>query len=82
MAIHLYELCDFDVPGISESRLATEPSSKLRTYRTTEEVIDFLGIESRNPLDRARRSNGGFYKCDQYVVSYVGRNKWELFNRC
>jgi hypothetical protein len=81
MATHLCELCDFDVLSISESLLATEPSSKPLTYRTTEAVIDFLGLESRNPLDKARRSNSGFYKCDRYVVSYAGRNKWEVFDR-
>jgi hypothetical protein len=49
--------------------------------RTTEEIIDFLGIQNRTPLDMARRSSSGFYKCDQYVVYYAGRNKWEVFDR-
>jgi hypothetical protein len=53
-----------------------------KRYRTTDEIIDFLRIENRTPLDIARRSSSGYYRCDQYVVSYVGRNKWELFNRC
>jgi hypothetical protein len=52
-----------------------------KRYRTTDEIIDFLRIENRKPLDIARRSSSGFYKCDQYVVFYAGRNKWEVFDR-
>jgi hypothetical protein len=52
-----------------------------KRYQTTEEVIGLLGIENRAPLDIARKSSSGFYKCDRYVVSYAGRNKWEVFDR-
>jgi hypothetical protein len=52
-----------------------------KQYRTTGEVIDFLEIGNRTPLDIARRSSGGFYRCGRYVVSYIGRNKWEVFDR-
>jgi hypothetical protein len=87
MAINQCGLCDFaQVNNVEHTTVVNsspkQPAFNRPIYRTTEEILNLLCMEHRFPLDKARKSNSGFYQCEHYLVSYVGRNKWELFERC
>jgi hypothetical protein len=87
MAINQCGLCDFTQANNIEPTTVVnfslkQPAFKRPIYRTTEEILNLLCMENRSPLDKARKSNSGFYQCGHYLVSYVERNKWELFERC